>query len=306
MLKYISPDPAKNDRLQLFTEKYTIAFNEIKPSHDCSKQSGSSVLKGGYPLDNPIIPHPRGNSQLRNFRFGDIDIYAFDSDGEPYFIAADVCKAIGYVNTSKAVRDYVENEDRGYATIENGTVIGGLTPGYTPGSSLVVNESGLYDLVTSSKKAEAKVFKRWVTHEVLPSIRKTGSYSLQNLTPAEAFLQIAQQMVKTERAIAELHETQAEQAQHIEAIVERIDNSEYFTIRHWCKSQGIRATPAVMQMWGRTASAISRGRGVEIGSITEGNYPVNTYHKSVLSEVCVAKPRSVPGQLRLPRTSGGK
>ena len=85
-------------------------------------------------------------------------------DGEPWFVAADVCAVLGLKNTKQAV-DRLDQEDKAMLNI-----------GLSGGETNVVNESGLYSLILGSRKPEAKRFKRWVTGEVLPSIRKTGAY----------------------------------------------------------------------------------------------------------------------------------
>ena len=91
--------------------------------------------------------------------------------GETFFVGKDVAEALGYKNTRKALIDHVENEDR-----EDGVTIRDAIG--RPQNIVVINESGLYSLVLSSKLEQAKVFKRWVTSEVLPLIRQTGTYSL--------------------------------------------------------------------------------------------------------------------------------
>lgn len=86
-------------------------------------------------------------------------------DGEPWFVAADVCAALT-VSTEQTRR--LDDDEKGLRTVQ------------TPGGQqemVAINESGLYSLILTSRKAEAKRFKRWVTHEVLPSIRKTGAYA---------------------------------------------------------------------------------------------------------------------------------
>lgn len=89
---------------------------------------------------------------------------------EPYFVGNDVAEILGYTNTSKALKDHVDTEDK----LNNKTLSSlGQRGGW------LINESGLYSLVLSSKMPNAKKFKRWVTSEVLPSIRKHGAY----LTP---------------------------------------------------------------------------------------------------------------------------
>ena len=107
-----------------------------------------------------------GIQVFENSDFG--KVRAIERDGEPWFVAADVCRALDVVNS----RDAVARLD----TDEKNTVV--LTDG-TPGNpqKTIVNEPGLYTLILGSRKPEAKAFKRWVTHEVIPSIRKTGTYS---------------------------------------------------------------------------------------------------------------------------------
>lgn len=89
-------------------------------------------------------------------------------NGEPWFIAKDLCECLGLENISEALRGLDEDEK---ITLSNpdGNPRAGI-----PHQMNVVSESGLYSLVIRSRKPEAKAFKRWVTHEVLPSIRKTG------------------------------------------------------------------------------------------------------------------------------------
>lgn len=87
-------------------------------------------------------------------------------DGEPLLMGSDVAKRLGYKNPQKALRDHVDEEDK---TLNESFTVNGAHP-------ILINESGLYSLVLSSKLPQAKAFKRWVTAEVLPQIRKTGGY----------------------------------------------------------------------------------------------------------------------------------
>jgi prophage antirepressor-like protein len=91
-----------------------------------------------------------------------------DIDGEPWFVAADICTALELNNTSMAVAG-LDDDERGVSSVDTR---GG------PQSATVISESGLYSLVLRSRKPEAKQFKRWITHDVLPAIRKTGSYGV--------------------------------------------------------------------------------------------------------------------------------
>lgn len=88
-------------------------------------------------------------------------------DNEPWFVGKDVAEILGYQRTADAIRTHVDSEDKGVGEIQ--------TPGGTQ-TMTVINESGLYSLILSSKLPNAKQFKRWVTSEVLPSIRKHGAY----------------------------------------------------------------------------------------------------------------------------------
>ena len=95
-------------------------------------------------------------------------------DGEPWFVAADVCRALGHSNVTVAL-DRLDDDEKAKFNL-----------GLRGGDTGCVNEPGLYSLVLGSRKPEAKNFKRWITHEVIPSIRKTGSYSIQEPeTPAQ-------------------------------------------------------------------------------------------------------------------------
>ena len=87
--------------------------------------------------------------------------------GEPLFCGKDVAEALGYGNPQKAIRDHVFLEDKGVNEMG--------TPGGTQ-KAIFINESGLYSLIIGSKLESARKFKRWVTREVLPSIRKHGGY----------------------------------------------------------------------------------------------------------------------------------
>lgn len=108
------------------------------------------------------------NNELQKFDFKGASLRTLtDEAGEPWFVAKDVCDVLGYTNASKAINDHVDQEDK----LNNESLSSlGQRGGW------LVNESGLYSLVLSSKLPTAKEFKRWVTHEVLPAIRKTGGY----------------------------------------------------------------------------------------------------------------------------------
>lgn len=133
-------------------------------------------------------------NELKNFTFEDQQIRVLTIEGEPWFVGKDVAEVLGYSNSRKAIADHVDSEDKG------------VTKCYTLGGTqqiAIINESGLYSLILSSKLPKAKEFKRWVTSEVLPTIRKHGAYMTpakieEVLTDPDTIIQLATQL-KQER-----------------------------------------------------------------------------------------------------------
>ena len=107
------------------------------------------------------------------FKYNEQQVRTIEKNGEPWFVGKDVAEILGYSDTAQAVRKHIDNEDKGVVEM---TTPGGKQP------VTIINESGLYSLILSSKLPTAKEFKHWVTSEVLPSIRKTGEYKI---TPAQ-------------------------------------------------------------------------------------------------------------------------
>ena len=112
---------------------------------------------------------------FENAEFGKVRTIV--KDGEPYFVGKDVADILGYADTDQAIRKHVDEEDK-LTRRFNGS---GQNREMT-----IINESGLYSLILSSKLPAAKKFKRWVTSEVLPAIRKTGSYTAKHAKPDDA------------------------------------------------------------------------------------------------------------------------
>ncbi|HDA1514967.1 TPA: ORF6C domain-containing protein [Staphylococcus aureus] len=106
---------------------------------------------------------------LQTFNFEKLPVRTLEVDGEPYFIGKDVADILGYTNSRKALSDHVDEEDK----LTSRIVTSGQNRNVT-----IINESGLYSLIFSSKLENAKRFKRWVTSEVLPTLRKTGAYQV--------------------------------------------------------------------------------------------------------------------------------
>lgn len=126
-----------------------------------------------------------------NPEFGQVRM--IEVDGEPYFVGKDVADILGYQNGSRDINRHVDEEDR--QNYQNGTF-------ESPRGVTIINESGLYSLILSSKLPTAKKFKRWVTSEILPSIRKTGSYSVNDQLPYDPnyILGLAELLSKTPKS----------------------------------------------------------------------------------------------------------
>ena len=195
----------------------------------------------------------------------------------PLFVAADVCRLLGIGNPSQAMAR-LDDDEKGI--ISNDTPSGDQR-------MLCVTESGLYSLILGSRKPEARAFKRWVTHEVLPAIRKTGRYAV-NLSPAEQLLAQAQMLVEHERRQQEL-EIRTQAIEHRVATVEARQAQgapDFYSVLAYSKLRHLRLDLNMAIEWGRLASGMSRSLGVPVGRITDPRFGlVNTYHIEVLDEV---------------------
>jgi prophage antirepressor-like protein len=125
---------------------------------------------------------------FENKEFG--KIRTVEINNEPYFVGKDVADILGYTNARKALTDHVDEDDKGVTKCDT---LGGSQ------NMTVINESGLYSLILSSKLPTAKKFKRWVTSEVLPSIRKHGMYATDELIANPDIAIAAFQALKEER-----------------------------------------------------------------------------------------------------------
>ena len=117
------------------------------------------------------------------------EIRTVQVEGEPWFVGRDVAGALGYSNPQEAVRTHIDEEDKGVSEIR--------TPGGIQ-KMPIINESGLYSLILSSKLPTAKQFKRWVTSEILPTLRKTGGYTMMPKDYATALRALADEAEKNE------------------------------------------------------------------------------------------------------------
>lgn len=148
---------------------------------------------------------------FNNPEFGDIRTVKID--GEPWFVGKDIAEALGYTNPRDAVKNHVDPEDKGVAKHD--------TPGGLQKIS-IINESGLYSLILSSKLPNARKFKRWVTSEVLPAIRKTGHYETPGYTPKATSVGEVVNLIKiTKETMKEQCATPSEVAEAVKSICDQ-------------------------------------------------------------------------------------
>ena len=165
-------------------------------------------------------------SSFKNSDFVELKIIVIDH--EPYFIGSPIASFLGYTNPRKAIRDHVDEDDRMIMKVPDTQGWNETFLPYTPNTKiLIINESGLYSLIFGSKMDFAKKFKKWVTSEVLPSIRKTGSYSITPKDYPSALRALADEIDAKNRAIAERAQAEAERQQAIKTIEEQRPDVEF-------------------------------------------------------------------------------
>lgn len=139
-------------------------------------------------------------NEIFNFRGQDVRTVIINN--EPYFVGKDVAEILGYTNPRQALKNHVDEDDKGVSKCD------------TPGGKqnlVIINESGLYSLILSSKLPQAKEVKRWVTSEVLPTIRKHGMFATDELLDNPDFAIATLQKLKEEREAKKLLEATIEE-----------------------------------------------------------------------------------------------
>ena len=175
-------------------------------------------------------------SNLVPFQFDDKEVRTVVEGDEVWFIAQDVARALGYDQTN-SMNKLIDSEDKKKTTLQNG--------GNYQNQSLI-NESGLYQAIFNSTLPAAKRFKKWVTSEVLPSIRKTGKYSVPQTT-GDMLVQMATAYAEQEKNLLALEARQKEMEARHEDRFKRVEAKQtafeeghsYFTVLGYCAYKGI-------------------------------------------------------------------
>lgn len=216
-------------------------------------------------------------NDLQLFKFKDKTVRTLLIDNEPWFVGKDVAKHLGYERAAKAIQDHVDSDDKDVVPIQDS--IGRMQN--TP----VINESGLYSLILSSKLPSAKEFKHWITSEVLPQIRKTGKYAPKPLSREEllakavleADTMIKEQKVLLEQKTKELEETnnkleeQKPKVIFAESVVASDSAILIRELAHLIKQNGFEIGEKRLYAWMRERGYICKGsceptqRALELG-----------------------------------------
>lgn len=162
------------------------------------------------------------STELSVFTYQSQPVRTVSIDGEPWFVLKDVCEAISLANPSDTA-SRIDDDEKGIAQIDT---LGGRQ------KMTVINEPGLYNVILRSDKPEAKSFKRWVTHEVLPVLRKTGSYTTAPMSTAEMFLAQAKAMVELEHQNRAITQRLDSQQQTLEKAVS-VFSLPTVEVEHW-------------------------------------------------------------------------
>lgn len=175
-------DPIPGMNTPVDDNKQVSMFDYMQNKNNSSTSSSTTTTAAPEVTVFKNLVHPE---------FG--ELRTVEIDGEPWFVGKDVAEALGYSNARKAVLVHVDAEDKG---VTKWDTLGGTQ------QMTIINESGLYSLILSSKLPSAKEFKHWVTSEVLPSIRKNGAYirNQENMTPAEI---VARGLIAAQKIIEE-------------------------------------------------------------------------------------------------------
>ena len=232
---------------------------------------------------------------FENPAFG--SIRTVEMDGTPYFVGKDVAEVLGYSNPQKAIRDHVDDDDR---TVNESFTVNGT-------AITLINESGLYSLILSSKLPKAKEFKHWVTSEVLPAIRKHGMYATEELLDNPDFAIKVFAELKAEREKRKLLEsTVKEQEQQIEQDKPKVVFADAVStaktsiligdLAKLIKQNGIDMGQKRLFDW-------MRNNGYLIKSGSSKNMPIQRYMEQGLFEVKESVVANPDGSSRVTRTT---
>ena len=205
-------------------------------------------------------------------------------NNEPWFCIKDICDILGLTNPTVVTQRLDEDE------------VTKFNLGSKVGITNFTNESGLYTLILRSDKPEAKPFRKWITSEVIPAIRKTGKYEEKPMTSAQYLLQQAQWMVEAENRMSNIENDVIGLADSIEnndKSIRRLENNQrrtvtstHLTVIAYANIKGIKPKSYHAPSIGKKATRMCRERNLMTGTTVDSRYGlINTYPIEVLDEI---------------------
>ena len=219
-------------------------------------------------------------------------------DGEPWFVGKDVAEALGYAKARNAIASHVQDEDKKDAPIQGD--LGGTQ------QMTIINESGLYALIFGSKLDSAKRFKRWVTSEVLPSIRGNGAYiaGQENMTPEQimaAGLQAAQKIIESKNQQIEAQKTDIQRMKPKEIFADAVSASHTSiligALAKIISQNGVQIGQNRLFAWMRENGYLITRRGADYNMPTQKSMEIKLFE---IKERTVNNP---DGSVRITRTA---
>nr|BDD46987.1 hypothetical protein 5 [Desulfobacteraceae bacterium] len=210
---------------------------------------------------NNIIPFNYNSHRIRVIR---------DKNGQPWWIAKEICEILDLSNVSMVVQS-LDDDERSKFNLGR------------QGDAWLINEPGLYSLILKSRKPEAKKFKRWITHEVLPAIRKNGKYEVGNLSEIDL-------IIRSAKALKTIELKQIEHDKRLASLEAKSHHNSgqtgYWTITAWCRLNNLKISLDEAMKKGRDAARLSNQWGVEIGKVPDERFGVvNSYREDILEEI---------------------
>lgn len=218
---------------------------------------------------------------LQIFSFNGLDVRTVLIDGEPYFVGKDIAEILGYAKSRNAIKNHVDDEDKKDAPIQGD--LGGTQ------TMTVINESGLYSLILSSKLPTAKKFKHWVTSEVLPAIRKHGGYLTDEkieevLYNPDTLIKLATQL-KDEREGRLIAEQQVAELKPKASYYDTILNNKdlvpvsYIAKDYGCSAKGFNLLLKELKIQYKLAGTwLLKSKYQSYGWTSTASYPIETTH----------------------------
>lgn len=213
-------------------------------------------------------------TEIVPFEFEGHPVRMIEIDGEPWFVAADVCAVLAINDVRQAVQR-VDQHDRCHAPVVD-------SAGRVQPRTWVVNESGVYDLVIRSDKPQARKFRRWMTSEVLPEIRRTGSYSgagaLVKAPTSELDIlrRAIDQIEQAQQAAARAEQAAVEATKDARVANARIDAMEgrhnWFSALGYAIDSGMPTDSVSLARFGKLAASIARADGIEPNKVQHSHF----------------------------------